>query len=495
MYDEKETKMSGHPMKSKRRQALAPTLGALFAFVWVLISTLQAGGQESPEPEISSAPEPPAVTVVSGTIDGEINNVVAAYVKRLVTEVETRGAGALFLELNTFGGRVDSAVVIRDALIDLEVPTLIFINKRAISAGALISFACDRIVMAPGGTIGAATPVMSGSGGEVPQAVEEKYLSYFREEMRSTAETKGRDADLAEAMVDKDKVVEGVSEEGKLLTLTTNRAVELGLAEFQAGTAEEALEQLGYPQGAEELARSWSEDLVGFLTSQAVASLLLMGMMIFAYLEYQAPGFGLFGGLAIGCFLILFFSHYMVNLAGWEELILFVVGLVLLGLEIFVIPGFGVAGILGMLSILASGVLVLMAGDWSDFSISNPFSVAAVQQVLISTLLGIAVLMLLIRFLPKNGIAGGSGLILGTSLAGGAALEPKEGRSPEDDLVGQIGDALSPLRPAGRARFGDRRLEVESEGGFIEEGSRIRVLRREGHRLIVREAPASTEEG
>lgn len=478
-------------MKSKYSGATGPALGTFGAFAWFVAVTLSAAGQESGETGASATPSP-AARVVSGTIDGEIDNVAAAYVKRLVTEVEVQKAGALFLELNTFGGRVDSAVVIRDALIDLEVPTLVFINKRAISAGALISLACDRIVMAPGGTIGAATPVMSGPGAEVPEAVEEKYLSYFREEMRSTAETKGRDPDLAEAMVDKDKEVEGVSEKGKLLTLTTQKAVELGLAEFEVSSSQDALEKLGYPQGAEELARSWSEELVGFLTSEAIASLLLMGMMIFAYMEYQAPGFGLFGGLAITCFLILFFSHYMVNLAGWEELILFVLGVILLGLEIFVIPGFGIAGILGLSAILASGVLLLMAGDWSDFSVSNPISRDAVQQVLISTLLGIGVLLLLIRFLPKNGIAGGSGLVLGTSLTGGAGFEVKEAVA-SDDLVGEVGEALSPLRPAGRARFGNRRLEVESEGGFIEKGARIRVLRREGHRVIVRGEPTGDE--
>ncbi len=481
------------PMKYIKSGATRSVLGLLLVIAGFLASAWSAVGQEGDESEPPKPELSPAVTVISGTIDGEIDNIVAAYVKRLVTEVETRGAGALFLELNTFGGRVDSAVVIRDALIDLEVPTLIYINKRAISAGALISLACDRIVMAPGGTIGAATPVMSGPGTEVPQAVAEKYLSYFREEMRSTAETQGRDPDLAEAMVDKDKVVEGVSEEGKLLTLTTKRAVELGLAEFKARSAQEALEQLGYPQGAEELERSWSEGLVGFLTSQAVASLLLMAMMVFAYMEYQAPGFGLFGGLAIGCFFVLYFSHYMVNLAGWEELILFVVGIALLGLEVFVIPGFGVAGILGIGCILASGILTLMAGDWSDFSVSNPFSVEAVQQVLISTLLGIGVLLLLIRFLPKNGMAGGSGLILGTSLAGGAGFEMEEA-STLDDLVGQVGEALSPLRPAGRARFEGRRREVESEGDFIEKGARVRVLRREGRRWIVREESAGAGE-
>ncbi|MEO1088881.1 MAG: hypothetical protein AAFY88_32030, partial [Acidobacteriota bacterium] len=168
-----------------------------------------------------------------GRIDGEINLSTSAFVKRLINEAESAGAEVLFLDLNTFGGRVDAAVAIRDALLDAPMKTVVYINKRAISAGALISYACDTIAISSGGTIGAAMPV-TGNGEEIPASVQEKYLSYFREEMRATAEAKGRDPDIAEAMVDSDKVVEDVSEEGKLLTLGTNDAVRLGVADFEA---------------------------------------------------------------------------------------------------------------------------------------------------------------------------------------------------------------------------------------------------------------------
>jgi len=456
--------------------------------------TEQPSGSEAPaEPEV--APEQGAeektalektVRVVRGTIDGEINNVASAYVTRLVADVKAKKAEVLLLEMNTFGGRVDSAVAIRDALIDLDATTIVFINKRAISAGALISLACDKIAMSPGGTIGAATPVLSGPGAEMPQAVEEKYLSYFREEMRSTAETSGRDPDIAEAMVDSDKEVEGVSESGKLLTLTTQKAMELKFVDLEATSVEETLEKLGYPTESEELARSWSENLAAFLTNSSVASFLFLAMLVCAYMEYQTPGFGLFGGLAIFCFAVLYLSHYLVNLAGWEELILFVLGVVLLLVEIFVIPGFGISGILGIFCLLASGTLMLMAGDWSDFSLSNPFSLDAVQRVLFSTLLGFGVLLLLLRLLPKTGSGPSRRLVLATTLGGDAGYLSHESSESSDDLVGEEGEAITPLRPSGRARIGGRRLEVETEGEFIERGEAVKVVRQAAGRIIVR---------
>ena len=373
------------------------------------------GGASDTEAAMKGNTDP---VVVSGKIDGEIGTVTSAYIKRLIGEVERREADALFLELNTFGGRVDAAVAVRDALVDLDVATLIFINKRAISAGALISLACDKIAMAPGGTIGAATPILSGPGAEVPQAVGEKYLFYFREEMRSTAETTGRDPDIAEAMVDKDKVVEGVSEEGKLLTLTTKRALELEFADFEAKDGAEALKAFGFPVPPQEVIPSWSESLVGFLTSSAIASLLFMAMMVLAYMEYQTPGFGFFGGGAIACFLVLYFSHYLVNLAGWEEMIFFVIGLTLLLLEAFVIPGFGLAGIAGFLCLLGSGVMLFLAGDWSELQLDNPFTLDAVQRVLLSTVLAFGVLVLMMRFPAPGRHRAGRALNSGQSPGG-----------------------------------------------------------------------------
>jgi len=425
--------------------------------------------------------------VAYGKIDGEITLAESAYVRRLIEAAELGEAEVLVIELNTLGGRVDAAVAIRDALLDTSVETVVFINRRAISAGALISLACDKIAITSGGTIGAATPILPGSGAELPQAVGEKYVSYFREEMRSTAETNGRNPDIAEAMVDSDKEIEGVSEKGKLLTLSTKSALEHGIADIQAENVEEALEKLGIDGILEPVERSWSETLVSFLASAPVASLLGFAMMLLAYLEYQTPGFGGFGFAALACFLLLYFGHYMVNMAGWEELILFVFGMALILLEVLVIPGFGLPGILGLLSILASFVMLLMAGDWSDFSFENPFTVSAITQVSLTFFLSFVVLGLLTLWLPKS-----TSTILGGRFVLSEGLEAEAGyQSHEevvDGLVGQSGETLTALRPAGKARIDGKRRNVETEGDFVDAGETIRVLRREPGRIVVRKA-------
>ena len=444
---------------------------------------LPALAQEEPVPAEAAAKVDGPVVV--GKIDGEIGFAESAYVVRLIKAAETQSAAAVMIELNTFGGRVDAAVAIRDALLGAKVHTAVFINRRAISAGVLISLACKSIAIAPGGTIGAATPVMSAPGQEVAQPVEEKYLSYFREEMRSTAETNGRNGDLAEAMVDADKEVEGVSEKGKLLTLNTQSALEHKIADVEAETVEEALGKIGFGGPIVTLERSWSESLVGFLTSAPVASILFLAMMVLAYMEYQTPGFGVFGFGAICCFLILYFGHYMVNLAGWEELLLFALGVALILVEVFAFPGFGVVGALGILSVLASLVMLLMAGDWSDFTFSNPFTGEAVTQVAATALAGLLAVVLLIRWLPhsRSGVLGGK-LVLDGGLASAAGYASHEAAG--DDLVGRTGEVVSPLRPAGKARIDGQRLNVETEGDFIAVGETVRVLRREEGRIVVR---------
>jgi membrane-bound serine protease (ClpP class) len=444
---------------------------------------LPALAQEEPVPAEAAAKVDGPVVV--GKIDGEIGFAESAYVVRLIKAAETQSAAAVMIELNTFGGRVDAAVAIRDALLGAKMHTAVFINRRAISAGVLISLACKSIAIAPGGTIGAATPVMSAPGQEVAQPVEEKYLSYFREEMRSTAETNGRNGDLAEAMVDADKEVEGVSEKGKLLTLNTQSALEHKIADVEAETVEEALGKIGFGGPIVTLERSWSESLVGFLTSAPVASILFLAMMVLAYMEYQTPGFGVFGFGAICCFLILYFGHYMVNLAGWEELLLFALGVALILVEVFAFPGFGVVGALGILSVLASLVMLLMAGDWSDFTFSNPFTGEAVTQVAATALAGLLAVVLLIRWLPhsRSGVLGGK-LVLDGGLASAAGYASHEAAG--DDLVGRTGEVVSPLRPAGKARIDGQRLNVETEGDFIAVGETVRVLRREEGRIVVR---------
>jgi membrane-bound serine protease (ClpP class) len=411
-------------------------------------------------------------------VEGIIDLGLAPFVKRVLDEATAVGAVAVVLNINTFGGRVDAAVQIRDALLNARVRTIAFVNKRAISAGALIALAAQDLVMAEGGTIGAATPVQLGQPGEKAEAVGEKTVSYVRKEFRATAESRKRPPLLAEAMVDADVVVRGITEKGKLLTLTTDEALKHKLAEQRADTIESALDKLGL--GTPELHRAapnWAENVVRFLTHPVVSSLLITIGMLGIILEIRTPGFGVPGALGISSLALFFWGHWLVQLAGWEELLLGVGGIVLLLLEVLVIPGFGVAGLLGIGAIIASLVLSLVgAGD------SAAFVVGAAGRVVLALVFALIASLVLLRFLPH--LPFGRRLILkrGLLAAEGYASAPES----DAQWLGKTGRATSPLRPAGIADIDGRRVDVVSDGEHIDAGQFIEVTRVDGNRVVVR---------
>lgn len=418
-------------------------------------------------------------------IEGMIDLGLAPFVQRVLNEATQEGAAAVILEINTFGGRVDAAVLIRDALLSAAVPTVAFVNKRAISAGALITLAAEKIVMANGGTIGAATPVQMGQPGAPAQPVEEKTVSYVRKEFRSTAEARKRPPLVAEAMVDADVEIPGLIQKGKLLTLTTEEALKHKVADFRAETLESVLDQLGLAGAqARRVSPNWAEDLVRFLTNPIVSSLLMTVGMLGIFLEIRTPGFGLPGALGIASLALFFWGHWLVQLAGWEEMLLVASGIVLLVLEIFVIPGFGLAGIAGIGALLAGLSLSLIGGGatWE-------FVAMALGRVLISVFLALVASLLLLRFLPR--LPFGRQLILETGLAVGEGYAS----APESDnrWLGKSGTARSPLRPAGIAVIDGERVDVVSDGEFIDVGMPIFVTRVDGNRIVVRRQRGSTE--
>jgi len=431
------------------------------------------------------AQQPPVVYVAP--IEGIIDLGLAPYVQRVLNEATDAGAAAVILEINTFGGRVDAAVLIRDALLNARVKTVAFVNKRAISAGALISLAAEKIVMADGGTIGAATPVQMGQPGAAAQPVEEKTVSYVRKEFSATAETRKRPSLIAEAMVDGDVEIPGLIKKGKLLTLTTEEALKHKVADFRAQTIESVLEQLNLA-GAQirRITPNWAEDLVRFLTNPVVSSLLMTVGMLGIFMEIRTPGFGLPGALGIASLALFFWGHWLVQLAGWEELLLVGSGLVLLVLEVFVIPGFGLAGVLGIGALLAGLSLSLIGGGatWG-------FVVIAVGRVLISVVLALVASLLMLRFLPR--LPFGRQLILETGLAAGEGYAS----APERDSswLGKHGTAFSTLRPAGIAEIAGERVDVVSDGEFIDVGMPIVVTRVDGNRIVVRRHRTLTTEG
>lgn len=420
--------------------------------------------------------------VVRVPIDGTVDLGLAALLKRVFEK--HADAGVLLLDINTLGGRVDAAIQMRDALLASKAKTVAYVHPRAISAGALIALACDVIVVAPGASIGAATPIQIGSDGAQP--VSEKMVSYFRAEMRTTAEAKGRRGDIAEAMVDPSVEIAGLDPAGKLLTMDTDSALEFGFADARASDVAEALAAVGLAGVTPvDIHENWAEKLVRFVTDPVVSGFLMsigtLGLMI----ELYAPGLGLPGAIGVLCLSLFFGGHLIVNLAGLEELILLALGVGLLALEVFVIPGFGAAGISGILCIMASLVLttiglpigvLLKTGAW----------VEPLTRVAIALAITVALMIVALRFLPRSRAMGG--LILSSTLASNVTPEGPSSFVSADEtrFAGQVGVAESDLRPVGVARFGDARVDVVSEGGYVRAGTRVRVLEVEGARIVVR---------
>jgi membrane-bound serine protease (ClpP class) len=339
--------------------------------------------------------------------------------------------------------------------------------------------------MADGGTIGAATPVQIGQPGAPAQPVEEKTVSYVRKEFRATAEARKRPPLIAEAMVDADVEIPGLIRKGKLLTLTTEEALKHKVADFRAGTLESVLEQLGLTGSqVTRLSPNWAEDLVRFLTNPVVSSLLMTIGMLGIILEIRTPGFGVPGALGITSLGLFFWGHWLVQLAGWEEMLLVGSGLALLILEVFVIPGFGLAGVFGIGALLAGLSLSLVGGGakWE-------FVVTAVGRVIISIVLALAASLVMLRFLPR--LPFGRRLILETGLPAGKGYASAP--AGDSNWLGKIGTAFSPLRPAGIAEIESERVDVVSDGEFIDAGARIVVSRVDGNRIVVRRHPVSTE--
>ena len=416
-------------------------------------------------------------------IEGVIDLGLAPFVQRVLDEATQAGAAAVILEVNTFGGRVDAAVLIRDALLNSKLRTVAFVNKRAISAGALISLATGQLVMAEGGTIGAATPVQMGQPGAAAQPVAEKTVSYMRKEFRATAESRKRPPLLAEAMVDVDVEIPGVIEKGKLLTLTTEEAMKYKLADFRADTMESALEQLGL--GGAEIRRAspnWAEELVRFLTHPVLSSLLITIGTLGIIVGLRTGDFGVAGAIGIASLALFFWGQWLVQLAGWEELLFVAGGITLLAVEIFIVPGFGVAGVLGIAAILGGLTLSLIGGG-----ATSEVVLMATGRVFFSLLAALILSLVLLRFLPR--LPFGRRLILETGLGAGHQY----GSAPESDLrwLGRKGLAASPLRPSGIAEIDGARVDVVSDGPLIDAGQFVEVTRVDGNRIVVRRLPHS----
>ena len=417
-------------------------------------------------------------SVVRIPVEGVIELGLAPFIERSLAEAEAAGAAFVVLDMDTPGGRVDAAQRITDALRETDLPVYTLVNRRAFSAGALIALATDGIYMRPGSVIGAATPV-DGTGQKAP----EKIVSAMRSEMRALAEEQGLDPEVAAAMVDEDIAVDGLVETGKLLTLTTEDAIRIGYAR-EIEDFDALLTELGASTAEVVTAETnWAEEIVRFFSNPVVAPFLLTIGFLGLITEIKTPAFGMAGAAGLLSLSLFFGSHLIVGLAGLEDLLVFGAGLVLLGVEVFLIPGFGLFGILGALGILGGLFMSMIGGlpTTPDFTRAG--------AVLSTTILFILVTAwALIRSLPRSSRLSKSGIFLLERTDRSTGYESAHARA---ELVGRIGTAVTDLRPSGTGLFDDERIDVVSESSWITEGTPIKIVSAEGYRHVVREAKPS----
>ena len=419
---------------------------------------------------------------IQSTIDLGLPN----YIERSIEEAVNDNADAIIFDLNTFGGRVDGATQIKDEILNSPILTVAFINKRAISAGALISLSCDKIYMTSGGIIGAATAVdMSGNKGS------EKVISYMREEMASTAESNGKNSDIARGMVDEDLYfdylfIDGDSiyvddiegrKAGKLISLTTNQAIKYSIADGSVETFKDLLKEINLENAKiVDFSINWTESLRRFLTDPTVSSLLMTLGFLGLLFEIQSPGWGIPGSIGILSLLLFFGSTIDTGLATGPELIVVGIGILLLLLEFFIIPGFGLLGISGLIVILGGLFMLLIPEN----PLTNDYNSAS-WAFAISTIGGIISIFLIFRLLSKTKLW--EKLTLPTSQKSSEGYNTSIGL---EGFVGKLGISTSDLRPSGWGEFDSKKLFVVTEGEFVDRKEKIEILSVDGNRILVR---------
>lgn len=437
-----------------------------------LLSFIPAIGQEN---DSISGKKKVYTFEIKADIDPRMNRKV----KLALEDATSKGADMIIIEMDTYGGAVNDADDIRTMILETEKPIHVFINKDAASAGALISIACDSIYMAPGSSIGAATVVMGGGG----EAAPDKYQSYMRSMMRSTAEAKGRDPKIAEAMVDEKLEVEGVSEAGSVVTFSVSEAIANGFSEGQVNSIDEIIKKQGV-EDYELIAYQTSgvETVISFFLNPAVSGFLILIIFAGIYFEIQTPGVGFPLAASLVAIILYFIPYYLTGLAQNWEIAVFIAGVILLLVEIFVIPGFGIFGILGIIGILTGLTLGMIPNDAFDFTFvpSGDLFVA-----LLTVILAAIVAVSLIFFLaPKiNRWKAFSSIALSTTLK---SADGYTSTFYADDLLGKEGITHTRLMPSGRVLIEDEIYDAYSRGEFIDKGEKIKVISTEGTSIKVK---------
>ncbi|MCL1938343.1 MAG: nodulation protein NfeD [Candidatus Azobacteroides sp.] len=431
-------------------------------------------------------------TIYEINIQSEINTTSRIYLLNGLKEADAMQADAVLIHLNTYGGSLVDADSMRTAILYNPIPVYAFIDNNAASAGALISIACKKIFMRTGASIGAAT-VVEGAGGE---QAPDKYQSYMRSMIRATAESHGRDTivngrdtiykwirdpNIAEAMVDNRIYIPNVIDSGRTLTLTSQEALRLGFCDGIVDTEHEIITKyLKYDEySIVEYKSTFYDNLKGFLTNPAFQAFLIMLIIAGIYFELQSPGIGFPTIVAISAAVLYFTPLYIDGLAQNWELVVFIIGILLILIEIFVIPGFGLTGISGIVLIAASLIFALLDNDLFSFrEVEVPDISRSILTVLSGMLLGVALILWLSSRIGQKGMF--------RKIALTTDLESSESVDIEDfKLVGQKGKTLTALRPSGKIMIQGEVYDAISNRNFIEEGNEIKVVKFENMQLYV----------
>jgi membrane-bound serine protease (ClpP class) len=416
--------------------------------------------------------------IMTMEIDAEIDPRMNRYTELALDHATEIGADLIIIKMDTYGGALNDADEIRNRILEYPKPIWVFINKNAASAGALISIACDSIYMASGSSIGAAT-VVTQDGSAAP----DKYQSYMRSIMRSTAEASGRDPRIAEAMVDEDLEIEGITKAGEVITFSTSEAIKYGFCDGEVESIDDVLAKndiMDYT--IEEFRLSGAEKIIRIFLNPVISGILILVILGGIYFELQTPGVGFPLLAAVTAALLYFIPYYLNGLAENWEIIMFIVGIILLALEIFVIPGFGIAGISGLVLTMGSLILVMLNNDLLDFSFVKT---SEIFQAVAAILTGLFLSIILMFF--------GGVRLTNTRFFRRIALQTVQDRMEgytsnfkEKSLLGKSGKAYTVLRPSGKVIIEDVLYDAYTRGDYIQKDEEIVVVSEEGTSLKVK---------
>jgi len=431
-------------------------------------------------PTIFVIAEEDKTRILFGEIKSNIDPRTNRYTKLLIEEANNDNYDLVIIEMDTYGGVVNDADDIRTRILDFNKPIYVWINKDAASAGALISIACDSIYMSSGASIGAAT-VVSGDGTQAP----DKYQSYMRSIMRSTAEAKGRDPKIAEAMVDQDIKVDSVSQEGKVITFSTKEAIKFGFCDAESNSIDEIMNRQNINNyEIVEFDIGSTENIISFFLNPIISSILILLIIGGLYFELQTPGVGFPIIASIAALVLYLIPYYLNGIAENWEIVLFFIGIIFIALEVFVIPGFGIFGIVGLFTSISALILIMLNNDMFDFTfVVSKDIVNASLSVLISVFaFGILILFGGIKFTDSQAF---KKISLDETQNSDLGYISKK---YSDDLIGKKGKTFTVLRPSGKILINDKIYDATSSGEFIEKNTKVKIINNEGSNLKVKKS-------